>query len=157
MLKAVVPLMISMAMLSGGAFLVLERPAWLPVYGETGRVLVFVVGDRERVDLVRRAVDPGRIVGDSPDAIALAEGRIVAANADAVGAIYQQAGWMERKIELFDVQRADHLARARKQAGGGGEADEERLQKLRALVDKPTLSAGEQMFVLQAMNDGLEF
>lgn len=146
-----------MAMLSGGTFLALERPAWLPVWGKTERVLVFVVGSRDRVELVRKAVDPRRIVGESADAVALVEGRIVAANADAVGAIYQRIGWMDRRIEMFDVRRAEHLKRTRGQGGSGGDADEERLAKLRALVEKPTLTAGEQMFVLQAMADGIEF
>ena len=65
--------------------LALERPAWVPVLGDSGpRVLVFLVGDRGGVDRVRRAVAPERIAVSTPDAVALIEGRIVAVDAAAV-------------------------------------------------------------------------
>ncbi len=56
MTKALVPLVTSMAILSGGTFLALERPAWLPYFGESDRVLVFLVGSRAGVDHVRSVV-----------------------------------------------------------------------------------------------------
>ena len=41
--------------------------------------------------------------------------------------------------------------------GRGTEDDAERRARLAELVKKDTLSYGEQLFVLAAMNDGLEF
>ena len=37
------------------------------------------------------------------------------------------------------------------------QVDPERLEKLRQLVHKPPLTAGEQLFVLKALNDGIAF
>jgi len=156
MFKVIAPLLTSLALLSGGTYLALERPTWVPYYGKTDRVLVFLVGDRGGVERVRKAVDSSRIVASSPDAIALVEGRIIAVSAQAAEGPYKSAGWMERDLEFFHVEKADHLKAARQQ-GEGGEVDPERMEKLRQLVSKPTLSAGEQVFVLQAMNDGIEF
>jgi hypothetical protein len=156
MFKVIAPLVTSLLLLSGGTYLALERPAWVPYYGRSERVMVFLVGSRSGVERVRKAVDSSRIVASTPDAIALIEGRIVAVDATAVEGPYKQAGWMDRDLEFFHVQKADHL-KASRHVGEGVEVDPERLARLRQLVHKPTLSAGEQMFVLQAMNDGVQF
>jgi len=157
MRSALLSLTVAMFVLAGGIFLALERPAWLPLLGEKERVLVFVVGNQQGVDRVRSAVRRERVVASTPHAIALAEGRIVAVDADSASEPIMQAGWMDRDIELFHVEKADPLTRARASKQTGGDVDPERLDKLRALVHKPTLTAGEQLFVLQAMNDGIEF
>ncbi len=156
MTKTLVPVLASLAMLSGGTFLALENPGWLPGGGESDRVLVFLVGSRAGVERVRAAVDPARVVASTADAIALREGRIVAVNAEAVAAPYTEAGWIERDIEIFHVEKNDGLKR-NKSSEGAPDVDPERLARLRSLVSKPMLTAGEQLFVLQAMNDGIEF
>lgn len=151
---------------SGGLLLTLEGPKWMPALAEwvpggaaraDDRVLVFLVGGREGVERVRRSVHPSRVAFSSPDAIALVEGRIVAAGQDAVGEALMTAGWIDRDIEIFTVARRDILPA--KHAGGGANenVDPERLARLNELVKKPTLSYGEQLFVLQAMNDGIVF
>lgn len=152
---------------SGGLLLALEGPKFIPALAEIlpggaaerDKVLVFLVGGTDGVDHVRSSVDPARIVWSTPEAVALKEGRIVAAGQHAVGEPIKQAGWMDRDIEIFTVARRDLLP-----AKGGGskdasgaEVDPERMARLRELVNKPTLSYGEQVFVLQAMNDGIEF
>ena len=156
MTKTLVPVLVSLAMLSGGTFLAMERPEWLPGIGKSDKVLVFLVGSRSGVDRVRAAVDPARIVAATPDGIALREGRIVAVDAEAVSAPFTEAGWIERDIEIFHVEKNDGLKRSQP-SELAGDVDPERLARLRDLVNKPMLSAGEQLFVLQAMNDGIAF
>jgi hypothetical protein len=135
-----------------------EQPGWMPgVEKESERVLVFLVGSRVGVDRVRKAVDPARIVADGPDALALVEGRIVAVDSAAVSAPFTAAGWIDREIELIHVERREPGYRQSQVASAGGEVDPARMARLRDLVDQPTLSAGEQLFVLQAMNDGVAF
>ncbi len=137
--------------LSAGLFVALERPSWVPVVGEEEEpVLVFLVGHRKGVDLMKRAVDPQRIVAESPDAIALAEGRIVATGAEAVSAPLMAAGWGDRTIELLRVPPRDTNG-----PGADGEGTDPRFARIMELVNKPTLSYGEALVVMQAMNDGV--
>ncbi len=161
MLKSFIPLAATMAMLSGGTYLAMERPEWLPVYGEQERVMVFLVGSQAGVEHVKRAVNPDRIVASTPEALALIEGRIIATNAEAVSEPLTMAGWIDHEIEIFTVAKEDHLKDARAKSGCASgscnDADPERMEKLQALMQKETLTYGEQMFVLQAMNDGVVF
>lgn len=151
---------------SGGLVLTLEGPKWIPgmadlvpsAGGDDGRILVFLVGSSSGVDQVRKAVDPGRIAYSTPHAVALVEGRIIAANQDAVGEPLMEAGWIDREIEIFTVAKRDILPKRNPEGGAANkDVDPERLERLNALVRKDTLSYGEQMFVLQAMNDGVVF
>lgn len=140
-------------------FVALERPSWLPralSAPAEAPVLVFLVGDRAGIERVRRAVDPTRIVHESDDALALDPGRILATDVSAVSRPLGEAGWTDRRIEIFHVERADPFERP-EEGPAGVETDPERLARLRELVKKPTLSYGEQLFVLQAMNEGIEF
>jgi len=143
----------AMIVFAGGLFIALERPSWVPLLGAKPEpVLVFLVGDRRGVEVMRRAVDPARIVAESPDAIALVEGRMVATTPEAVSAPLMQAGWQDREIELLKVPRNDGL---RRPSRGGTAGDDPRMAKLVELMNKPELSQGGALFVLQAMNDGL--
>lgn len=154
-------LLLGMAMvviLSAGVLVVLESPAWLPdglSRRQDDRVLVFLVGGSEGVDRVRRAVDPARVVYADEQSVALVEGRIVAASVAAVSLPMNAVGWRDRSIEIFHVERAERKTSPGRE--GTTDVDPERMAKLRALVKKPTLTYGEQVFVLQAMNDGIEF
>jgi hypothetical protein len=146
----------AMIVFAGGLFVALERPAWVPIIGGgAGQepVLIFLVGSRSGVESVKRAVEPSRIVADSPDAFALVEGRMVATNAEAVSAPLMAAGWADRDIELFTLPKSDGLKRSAKGSGGG--SDDPRFGRLMELMNKPELSYGEAMFVMQAMNDGV--
>jgi len=148
-----------------GLLLTLEGPKWIPGMASlvpggqssSNKVIVFLVGDRSGVDSVRNAVDPSRIVWSTPDAVALKEGRIVAAGQEAVGEPLMEAGWIDREIEIFTVAKRDILPPKRGDVAANQDVDPERLARLAELVKKPTLSYGEQMFVLQAMNDGVQF
>lgn len=138
-----------------------DWPQWASaLQGDEERVLVFLVGSRERVADVRASVDPDRIVVETPDAIALREGRIVATDVDAVPGPYTQAGWMEREIEIMNLQRVEWWkgsSARRRRAPHAAAADPARMARIQELLQKGTLSAGEQLFLLQAMNDGIEF
>jgi len=137
--------------LSTGLFLALERPTWLPGTQEQEEpVLVFLVGHRSGVAALKAAVDPSRILAESPDAVALAEGRVVATDPSAVAAPLLAAGWGDRPVELLAVPRRRESADA-----DAAEVDDERMARLMELVKKPSLSYGEAMVVMQAMNDGL--
>jgi hypothetical protein len=145
----------AVVVLALGLFVALERPSWLPVIGgEQEPVLIFLVGNRSGVELVKKAVDPARIVAQTPNALALAEGRMVATDASAVSEPLMAAGWGDRQIEIFTVPKKDGLNRGRKGKGGAG-SDDPRMGRLMELMNKPTLSQGEALFVMQAMNDGL--
>ena len=65
------------------------------------------------------------------------------------------AGWIDRPIQIVTLD-----ADLDDEDGAGDSADpvsrESRRQQLLDLVHKPSLSRGEQMFVLSAMNDGIE-
>ncbi|UCE86663.1 MAG: hypothetical protein JSU66_02690 [Deltaproteobacteria bacterium] len=132
----------------------LAGPRWFGARASGEPVLVILVRDRSGVALVRAAVDPGRIVAERPDALALAEGRVVAAGPEAVPALLGLAGWQDRELELFGLPARD----AARRPGAKPLPDPERearRARLYELMKKPMLSAGEGLFVLQAMNDGL--
>lgn len=115
-------------------------------------VLVFVIPEIENARRVRAAIAPERISWQGKEGLALVGGRVVALNLDDAGEVIEGAGWVDRPIQIV---RLENPAPAE---GGDVEArsDEGRLARLRSLVNKPTLTRGEQMFVLMAMNDGIE-
>ena len=167
-MRSLIALTAFFVVVSGGLLLTLEGPKYIPAMAElipggasdADKVLVFLVGDRHGVDSVRDSVDPNRIVWSTPDAVALKEGRIVAAGQHAVGEPIKEAGWMDREIEIFTVAKRDILppkGGGAMKDGNGQDVDPERLARLNELVKKPTLTYGEQLFVLQAMNDGIQF
>lgn len=150
--------MAAVAVMSMGTFLALEKPSWLPVFGEekSDTVLVFLVGSRRGVETVKKSVDPARIVAETPNAIALVEGRMVAVDAAAVSEPLMAAGWADRPLELLQVPRDDGLNRGEKKGTGeqSGE-DAARIDRIMELMNKPSLTQGEALFVLNAMDDGL--
>ncbi len=156
MWRSIVSAVTAVAMLAGGLYLALEKPEWVPgLEAPSDRVTVYVVGTPEGVDIVRAAVDPARIVASAPGAIALVEGRIIAASVEAATSPYTEAGWSEREIEFVKIEKNDRPVRGRRISSN--EVDPDRMARLQELIHKPTLSYGEQVFVLQAMNDGLVF
>ena len=146
--------MAAIGVLSAGLFVALERPAWIPVLGqEAAPILVFLVGDAAAVNAVKRAVDPSRIVAETDDAFALAEGRMIAAGPEAVSEPLTAAGWIDRKVELLPLPKRRETVAA--SGEGGGSSEDPRFDRLMELMNKKTLSHGEALFVMNAMNDGL--
>jgi hypothetical protein len=164
-MRSLIALSALFVVVSGGLLLTLEGPKYIPAMAELmpgaassqNKVLVFLVGDSAGVDRVRSAVDPSRIVWSSPDAVALKEGRVVAAGQEAVGDLLKGVGWIDREIEIFTVAQRDLLPPRRGSGEANQDVDPERLARLGEIMKKPTLSYGEQLFVLKAMNDGVVF
>ena len=84
-----------------GSTLLGERPAlveqsvdWVKSLGsgEPASVLVLLVADRSGVAMVGAAVDPARILVQTPDAIVLREGRVMATGPEVVGESPERGG-----------------------------------------------------------------
>jgi hypothetical protein len=133
-----------------------ERPRWvggsldwvdsLP-FREPPSVLVLLVPDRSGVASVRAAVDPARILAETPDAIVLREGRVVATGPEAVGDPLTEAGFSDRSIELWKATQPGP------REGGAGEAGG---PSLAALLAKPTLTPLEVLAILNGSVSGVE-
>jgi hypothetical protein len=113
----------------------LSKPAADPV-------LVVVVGDQARVDLVRKAVDRERIIFDTAHAFALRERRIIAAAFEQVGPMLMQAGWRDDPLEIV----ASRSASTRSEA-----AADHRASKIAELMNKPTLNILEARMALDLL------
>ena len=133
-----------------------ERPRWvegsvdwveLLPFRDPPAVLVLLVADRSGVASVRAAVDPARILAETPDAIVLREGRVVATGPEVVGDPLTEAGFSDRSIELWVASQRG----PREQSGG-----EDGGPSLAALLAKPTLTPLEVLAVLNGSVSGVE-
>ncbi len=118
---------------------------------EPAAVLVVLVPNTDAVAAVRRAVSADRIVAASPEAIALREGRIVAASRDAASELIGRVGWVDARIEILTPGPRDA---ARPKAGAVSARDGEvsaRDNELNELAKKPTLSQVEAMRALELL------
>jgi hypothetical protein len=141
---------------ASAALLLGERPRWaegsldwvdsLP-FRESPSVLVLLVSDRAGVASVRAAVDPARILVETPDALVLREGRVVATGPEAVGGPLTEAGFADRSIELWRASRPDPRRK-------GGSEDGE--LSLAVLAAKPTLTPLEVLAILNGSVRGAE-
>jgi len=138
----------------GGSALLGERPAlvertvgWVKSLGsdEPPPVLVLLVADRSGVAMVRAAVDPARILAQTPDAIVLREGRVIATTPEMVGEPLSAAGFADRSIELW---AATPSARRQRDEPAEGELS------LAELAKKPTLTPGEVIALLNGSVSG---
>jgi len=127
---------------------------------EKDPVLVFVIPQPESAARIRRAVSDKRIVWQGEEGMALVGERVIARNLDDAGDVIERAGWIDRPIQIVRLEAmADPTGKDKRNGKGDGRdpaGGEARLSKLRELVHKPMLTRSEQMFVLQAMNDGIE-
>jgi len=142
------------AALAAGLFVALERPALTSLLVASGEppVLVVLVDDSAAVARIRASLDPRRVLVDTGSAIALAGGRIVTAGAEAASEPIARAGWRDRPIELLRVGRAD-----RREGAPGATAlprGAPGADRIAGLMNEATLSAGEAMAVLRAMEGG---
>jgi len=94
----------------------------------------------------------GKEMGDA--GFALVGERVITTSFEQAGEVIKGAGWLDRPIRIVTLQ-ADPEEDDEPEAGSP-ESREARRKRLLELVNQPTLSRGEQMFVLQAMNDGIE-
>ncbi|MAG34394.1 MAG: hypothetical protein CL908_26255 [Deltaproteobacteria bacterium] len=122
---------------------------------EQDPVLVFVIPQPDRQARVRRAVSEKRIVWQGEAGLALVGERVIAASLDDAGDVIEEAGWIEWPIQIVRLDAMEDPT-SDDPAARDPASDPARLARLRSLVHKPSLNRAEQMFVLQAMNDGLE-
>ena len=102
-------------------------------------VLIVVVGDAARVDLVRSAVDHERIIFETADAFALKERRIIAGSFEEVGPMLMRAGWHDDPLEIVTLRPASTRSPAAQ------------TDKLANLMNKPTLNIVEARMVLNSL------
>jgi hypothetical protein len=121
---------------------------------EEDPVLVFVIPAPENAARVRSVVSPERVLWEGEAGFALVGDRVIASGFDSAGEVIKGAGWIGRPIQIVTLD-ADPDEKAEGDAGDPA-SRESRRARLLELVHKPTLSRGEQMFVLSAMNDGIE-
>lgn len=145
-----------LAVLVMGTFVVLEgktrgkQMGWV----DGDPILVFVVPRAESAHRIRAAVPAESVVWEGEAGFALASERVVASSLERAGEIIKGAGWVDREIRIVTLE-ADPSEKAAPDPSDPA-THEARHNHLLALVSKPTLSRGEQMFVLQAMIDGSE-
>jgi hypothetical protein len=121
---------------------------------EGDAVLVFVVPLPENTRRIRAAVSPDRVVWEGDAGFALVGERVITTSFEQAGEVIKGAGWLDRPIRIVTLQ-ADPDEDDEPEAGSPA-SREARRTRLLELVNQPTLSRGDQMFVLQAMNDGIE-
>jgi hypothetical protein len=145
---------LAFAILVGLTFAAFEGKHLAQQFGmaEKDPVLVFVIPDLENARRVRAAIAEERIAWQGAQGLALSGGRVVALNLDDAGDVIEEAGWVDHPIQIVRLENPEADA----EDGLAGGDRELRLARLRSLVNKPTLTRGEQMFVLMAMNDGIE-
>ena len=122
---------------------------------EEDTVLVFVIPQPQNAARIRSVVSAERVLWESDAGFALVGDRVITTSYEQAGEVIMGAGWIDRPIQIVTLD-----ADLDDEDGAGDSADpisrESRRQQLLDLVYKPTLSRGEQMFVLSAMNDGIE-
>lgn len=118
-------------------------------------VLVFVVPQPESKQRIRKAVSQDRVVWEGEAGFALVGERVVTSSFEQAGEVIKGAGWLDRPIRIVTLQ-ADPEEEGAESEAGSPASREARRKRLLELVNQPTLSRGEQMFVLAAMNDGIE-
>ena len=115
-------------------------------FGEPPSVLVLLVADRSGVASIRAAVDPARILAETPDAIVLREGRVVATGPEVVGEPLMEAGFSDHSIELWAASQRGPRKEGEGEDGG---------PSLAALLAKPTLTPFEAVAILNGSVSGL--
>jgi hypothetical protein len=119
-------------------------------------VLVFTIPHPENFAKVRAAVSPDRILWEDENGVALVGERIYVTDVAHAGGLISKAQWVDKPIQIVGLGMEEDDAEVSDGAPPIGASPEERMEHLRSLVKKPTLTRGEQMFVLMAMNDGIE-
>ena len=140
-----------------GTFLALEGDNLGKQMGliEGDPVLVFVVPQPENTRRIRSAVSNERVLWEGDAGFALVGERVITSSYEAAGDVIKGAGWLDRPIQIVTLD-ADPEEETAESDEARPASREERRKRLLELVHQPTLSRGEQMFVLQAMNDGIE-
>lgn len=145
-----------LAVLIMGTFVALEGENVAKEMGlvDGDPVLVFVVPLPKSARQIRAAVPKDRVVWEGEAGFALAGERVVTPSLDQAGDVIKGAGWIDRPIQIVTLDADPGDAAERDLSDPASR--EARRERLRELVHKPTLNHGEQMFILQAMSEGIE-
>lgn len=122
---------------------------------EGDSVLVFVIPLPDNASQIRSAVSSDRVVWEGEAGFALVGERVVTPSLDQAGDVIKAAGWIDRPIQVVTLE-ADMDEDQSEPDPSDPASREARLERLRELVHKPMLTRVEQIFVLKAMNDGIE-
>jgi hypothetical protein len=117
--------------------------AWPTFAVDEEPVLVLIVGDRDRVDRVRRVVGAGRVVAESSGGFALRERRLIVAGVDEVGELLMSASWDDAPLDIMNAESLRGSPRVAESS--------DRDEKLAELLDKPTLNYAEAQLVLSLL------
>ncbi len=126
---------------------------------EVDPVLVFMIPQPARLARVRDAIADDRVLWEGAPGFALVSGRIYVHDLRDAGTLIRTGDWVDRPVQIVSLgmdSEGPESFEADAREGGARLSREQRLAKIRQLVNKPSLTRGEQIFVLQAMNDGLE-
>jgi hypothetical protein len=145
-----------------------DKPDWvsgLEIFAsEPEPILVILVGGTRGVERVRSVISDERVIAESPGAFAIVEERIIAADADAASGPINQAGWVDREIELVAIRmdgdrQWEQNRNAHRRGPGQAQSPEDEMKaaKIAELVQKPTLNAAEAMVLLQHMDQSGQF
>jgi hypothetical protein len=118
-------------------------------------VLVFVIPGQQSLARVRTAIRDERLLFENDHGFAVSGARVYVSDRAYAGDLISMGKWVERPIKIVSLGGDEG---AGWQAGDSAAeiSQQQRIAKLRKLVHKTSLSRVEQLFVLQAMNDGLE-
>ncbi len=118
-------------------------------------VLVFTIPHPDHFASVRRAIGDERVLYEDDLGFTLHGGRVYVNDLSQAGSLIKTSGWTDQPIQIVSLGM-DSGDESDAEGAQHPMTPEERLARLHELVKQPSLSRGEQMFVLQAMNDGIE-
>jgi len=118
-------------------------------------VLVFEIRHPQNLASVRNAIADDRVVEEREAGFSTQGGRVYVQDLGQAGDFIETAGWVDQPVQIVGLGM-DTMEKGESSGAASPMTREERLAKLQSLVHKPALSRGEQLFVLKAMNDGIE-
>ncbi|MEM9177725.1 MAG: hypothetical protein AAGC67_21145 [Myxococcota bacterium] len=118
-------------------------------------VLVFEIPHPDHLASVRKAIADERVLDEGAGGFSVRSGRVYVQDVGEAGAFIARGGWVDQPVQIVGLGM-DREEEGEREGGPPAMTPEERRARLFELVKKPTLTRGEQMFVLAAMNDGIE-
>ena len=150
---------------SGAAFaglvilflVVLEGKELAQTFGlraEDEPVLVFEIPHPDRLASVRKAIRDECILEERDVGFSVKSGRVYVLDRGQAGAFIGRGGWIDQAVQIVGVgmDRDEEIEDGAKPVM----SREETRARLDDLMKKASLTRGEQLFVLKAMNDGVE-
>ncbi len=117
-------------------------------------VLVFEIPHPDRLASVRKAIGDERILEERDGGFSVKSGRVYVLERGQAGAFIGRGGWIDQPVQIvgLGMDRDEEIQDGAKSVM----SREETRARLDDLMNKASLTRGEQLFVLKAMNDGVE-